>query len=108
MGSANITQNAKSAGAGPPAYSSPESFTPITHTEGKAQTTKMDVYSYGVLFGELMTCRFPENKDVFHDILQKVSIPHLKMIQQCTRDEPSDRPTMAKIIIMDILDKQLQ
>ena len=72
----------------------------------KAQTTKMDVYSYGVLFGELMTCWFPENKDVFCDILQKVSIPHLEMIQQCTKDEPSDRPTMAKI--MDILDKQLQ
>ena len=102
FGSANIARNAFTQAAGAAVYSSPESIAVVTVARRKRpqQTTKMDVFSYGVLLCEVMTCRFPE-VDKFEAMLQSISVsspPIGNIIQLCIEDEPKDRPTMKRVI----------
>ena len=96
FGSANKARQAITRGTGILIYSAPESF----KSANKAQTTKMDVYSYGVLFCEVMTCRFPD-PSVFRDMVQKIrsrSPPLYHIIRSCIKEDPNKRPIMKDVI----------
>ena len=99
FGSANKARQAMTRAAGAYVYSAPESLRSVVSAK-KAQTTKMDVFSYGVLFCEIMTCRFPD-EDVFQEMLQQVRSrsPSLyDLIFSCIKEDPSSRPIMKQII----------
>ena len=96
FGSANKARQAITQGTGTLVYSAPESF----KSANKVQTTKMDVYSYGVLLCEVMTCRFPD-PSVFQDMVQKIrsrSPPLYHIIRSCIKEDPSKRPIMKDVI----------
>ena len=91
-GSANFLQQLKTAGPGNPTYAAPEADIPTQ------QSTKMDVYSYGVLLLEICSQRFPDPEEC-ESLLQRVQQPAMvALIQQCMEREPSKRPTMSEII----------
>ena len=112
FGSAKIAQFAVTKGPGAFAYSAPEAFQSITNPDAiTKQTPKMDVFSYGVLLCEAITCRFPD-RDAFQDMLRQVyrisDIPrgsrstqgyllHALILSSCN-DDPSKRPTMNEVI----------
>ncbi|XP_019857164.1 PREDICTED: probable serine/threonine-protein kinase drkA isoform X1 [Amphimedon queenslandica] len=120
FGSAKLAQKAITEGPGAFAYSAPEAFQSIASQDPtKKQTTKMDVFSYGVLLCEIITCRFP-NRDIFRGMLHQVhgisnrpsgtrdtqgSLLH-SLIVSCCHDDSSRRPTMKEIIEqLDIISK---
>ena len=120
FGSAKLAENAITEGPGAFAYSAPEAFQNMANPDPtKKQTTKMDVFSYGILLCEIITCHFP-NRDIFQDMLHQVqsisnrpsgtrdtqgSLLH-SLIVSCCHDDPSTRPTMEQIIEqLDIISK---
>ena len=56
FGSANIARNATTTAPGALVYSPPECVATIVDIVRKKQTTKIDVFSFGVLLFEIMTC----------------------------------------------------
>ena len=99
FGSANKARYAVTQAAGSLVYSAPESVPSIVRVQ-KAQTTKIDVFSYGVLLCEVMTCRFPD-PSIFQDMLQQVrsrSPPLHYLILSCIKEDPSSRPLMKEVI----------
>ncbi|XP_019860329.1 PREDICTED: wall-associated receptor kinase-like 20 [Amphimedon queenslandica] len=108
FGSANIVRRAVSRAPGAEVYSAPECFQGVSNQYSAVQTPKMDVYSYGVLFCEALTCKFPDRSS-FQDMLQQVwsstksvglitrSLHH-ELIKSCTKDNPYKRPTMNEVI----------
>ena len=99
FGSANKARQAMTRAAGAYIYSAPESLRSLVSAK-KAQTTMMDVFSYGVLLCEVMTCHFPD-EDVFQDMLQQVrsrSPPLYDIILSCIKEDPSSRPIMKQVI----------
>ncbi len=103
FGSANLAKQARTAGAGAIVYSAPEMF-PSTDmfkpVPPKPQTTKVDVYSYGILILEVAVKEIPA-PETCYTFLQKVKKQSVQMhdlIVHCTQPSPSDRPTMADIL----------
>ena len=96
FGSANVAQMAMTPGPGALAYAAPE----VYREAREYQTTKIDVYSYGVLFCEVLNNQFPF-QDIFPTMLEKVreqwAMMH-EMILSCTAKNPADRPTMSDIV----------
>ena len=91
-GSANFLQQVTTVGPGNPAYAAPEA------SNTSLQSTKMDVYSYGVLLVEMATRRFPDKSTLALQI-QRIQIPRLpSLIQQCIQDEPSRRPHIIDLL----------
>ena len=72
-------------------------------TEAIQQTPQMDVYSYGILLCEVLTCRFPE-RGRFRAMLEQVTTLHRfgvtckDLIISCVNEDPHKRPTMKQII----------
>ena len=103
LGSANFLQNAQTMGEGAIVYSPPEvipqAFDPLV--EPPKQTVKIDVYSYGIVLCEVCTCRFPKAEDYRNMILQvQRERPQVyELIAECTKRDPSDRPSMAEVIV---------
>ena len=102
LGSANFLQDAQTKGEGCILYSAPEviprAFNP--RRERIPQTTKIDVYSYGILLCEVATSRFPSEEN-YWDMLESVrrDWPQLHtLIEQCTQERSDDRPTMETVL----------
>ena len=101
FGSANLAKLARTAGEGAIIYTAPEAF-PHTDplTKPPPLTTKVDIYSYGILTCEVITGQLPLT-DQYHDMLQEVRGRWefmYNLIVQCTKRSPQDRPTMAQVL----------
>ena len=109
FGSANVAPKAFTQGMGTLVYSAPESIpSSVLDTEKQQLTTKMDVFSYGVLLCEVLTSSFP-NADQFQTMLRSVSRsspPIGQLVQDCINRNPKERPTMKQVIQQ--IDKQLK
>ena len=98
FGSANMAKQSKTVGAGAVLYSAPEMFASITSAQ--KQTSKVDVYSYGVLLVEVTSRKMP-TQETHQEMLQVLRTQHPdihKLIVQCTEHSPANRPTMADIL----------
>jgi ubiquitin thioesterase CYLD/serine/threonine-protein kinase TNNI3K len=106
FGSAKLTSRASTPAPGTAIYSAPEI---LPATKGK-QTVKVDVYSFGVLYCEILLARsVPPNLDPTADDFFKF-ISDLKRLKgkdihhtahSCTNKNPKKRPTM-KDVLQDI------
>ena len=95
FGSAKQSRQAYSEGAGAIVYSAPESFPQGWKERRKRQTTKMDVYSYGIVFCEILLCQFPEQ----HNLIDQIDDFNLRsLIDSCVMTEPEKRPSMKDIL----------
>ena len=92
FGSANLSRLSKTTAPGAEVYGAPE--------VPREQTTKMDVYSYGILLCELLTNQFPL-REAFPSMLQILAnnwrLMH-QLVLICTKDSPKDRPNMSYIL----------
>ncbi len=91
-GSVNLVRQLHTENPGSPAYSAPEAETP------SQQTTKMDIYSFGVLMLEMLTGQLlaPENRS---SLFRQVHHEHLlRLLQRCLSERPADRPSAENIM----------
>ena len=102
FGSGNITRDVSTQALGTTVYSAPEFLGGNLATRKRQpQTTKMDVFSFGVLSCEVMAGSFPE-PDRLYALQQSVSDsspPVGDLIQICIDENPEDRPSMRQVIM---------
>ena len=99
LGSTNFEKNARTAGEGAIIYSAPEAF-PSLHSSSIKQTVKMDNYSYGILFCEVINRRLP-TRQYWNEMTQYLAKNWSSMhdiILSCTKYDPEERPTMERIL----------
>lgn len=96
FGSANLARLATTPGPGAIVYAAPEVFKHDQHQ----QTSKVDVYSYGILLCEVLTNQFPL-QDAFAGMLSAVRgtswITH-QLISSCISHESGMRPDMSDVL----------
>ncbi|XP_065889972.1 probable serine/threonine-protein kinase DDB_G0271682 [Dysidea avara] len=95
LGSAQFANIAQTLAPGCVVYAAPE-----VRQESSAhnQTTKMDVYSYGVLIIEILIRQMPlGNVADLITTIQPTWPTFVPLIRQCTTNEPSRRPTMIQV-----------
>ena len=101
FGSANLARLSKTAGEGAIIYTAPESFPQTDPTAKRVpHTTKIDVYSYGILLCEVITAKLPDPEQ-YLDRLAQVKTQSAEMHQLivwCTKRNPPERPTMAHVL----------
>jgi len=102
FGSANLVRFSTTPGEGAIIYTAPEAFPlhPSSPTPPPPQTPKIDVYSYGVLVGEVVTQEFP-NPNTLPEMVQQVRMkwPQIHpLVTASIKYSPDDRPTMACIL----------
>ncbi len=101
FGSANLAKQSVTTGAGAIVYCAPEMFPQNDcRTPPLPQTTKVDVFSYGVLLLEVILKEMPTT-DTRYFMFQRAEKQWKKMydlIVLCTKHFPMDRPTMAEIL----------
>ena len=90
-GTANFASQLQTENPGSPVYTA-ESRDPAL------QTSKMDIYSFGVLLLEMCTCEFPV-PECRAELLESIDDPQLlKLIRQCLNDNKDKRPTATQIV----------
>ena len=98
FGSANLVKQATTAGAGAIVYCAPEMFpNEDISVPPQPQTTKVDVFSYGILMLEVIVKEMP-TPSTRYTMLQQVKGKWHELIVQCTKPLPCDRPAMADIL----------
>ena len=91
-GSANFVRHTTTAGPGNPTYAAPEASHP------EQQSTKMDVFSFGVLLVEMCAGELAP-QEVRDRLLGSIQWPPMvALIQSCLRHDPQRRPDMATVI----------
>ena len=96
LGSAQFANIAQTLAPGCVVYAAPEVR---QESSARNQTTKMDVYSYGVLLIEVLIREMPLGNVA--DLITSIQLTWPKfvpLIRQCTTNEPSRRPTMIQVI----------
>ena len=103
FGSANLASRSHTLGEGAIIYAAPETFPklpkPSLHNS-HPQTTKIDVYSFGILTGEVLMEELPD-PDSLSLTLQCVAAqwPQAhRMMVHCIKQNPNERPDMATVI----------
>ena len=103
FGSANWAKQASTMAEGAIVYLAPEAYpTPpsLLHRGLPPQTTKIDVYSYGIMLCEVALKEFPD-PDHLHVTKEKMRTKHVplhSLVVKCTQDLPDRRPTMAAVL----------
>ena len=103
LGSANLATLAHTAVPGAIIYAAPETLPQFAHNPGFSpprQTTKIDVYSYGILLCEVVTSQLPDPaqyQKMLGQVQHQWPFMH-NLIISCTRPNPDDRPTMAEVL----------
>ena len=92
-GSVNLQKQLTTKNPGNPVYSAPESSDP------SMQTTKMDIFSFGVLLVEMCTAQFPEvatREAMIRSIRERRWV---EMIRRCTQEDQQQRLSASRIIV---------
>ena len=102
FGSANWAKEASTMGDGALVYAAPEAYPvhPSLNVKPPPQTTKIDVYSYGILLCEVALREFP-NPDTLHKTIAKVKVKHdslHSLVLMCTENDPEQRSTMSGVL----------
>ena len=102
FGSANWARQACTMGEGAIVYTAPEAFPthPSLGVKPQPQTTKIDVYSYGILVCEVTLREFPD-PDHLREMKEKMKTKHVllhTLVMKCTEPMPDKRPTMAAVL----------
>ena len=93
LGTAKLQRLVATAGPGAIIYGAPEAADPSKHS------SKMDVYSFGVLVVEVLTQTLPfQNLTTLKDQVQQQFPQYHQLVTSCTNQQSSDRPTMYDII----------
>ena len=104
FGSANLACYSVTIGEGAFMYSAPEMFMTSDPTSPALQTTKVDVYSYGVVLCEVIAEKLPDPPNYrFQSLLPMVRATWRAihdLVISCTKQRPRERPTMATVIDM--------
>ena len=91
-GSVNLQNKLQTENPGNPVYSAPEARIP------SRQSTKMDIFSYGVLLVEMCTARFPD-EDKRAAMIRSIQERHwVDLIHQCLQQDSRQRPMVSEII----------
>ena len=91
-GSVNFLRRLTTIGPGNPFYAAPEADTP------SQQSSKMDIFSFGVLLLEMASCRFPDPSARERHI-GRVRQPELvAVIRQCTSQDRDRRPSAGELL----------
>ena len=91
-GSVNLQNQLQTENPGNPVYSAPEARIP------SRQSTKMDIFSYGVLLVEMCTARFPDVDKRAAMIRSIQERQWVDMIHQCLQQDSRQRPMASEII----------
>ena len=95
LGTAKIQQYCTTPGPGALGYAAPEVANPKYHS------TKMDVYSFGVLVLETLTKTLPfQNLNTLKVQVKEQFPQYHQLVTSCTNQQSSDRPTMYDVIKM--------
>ena len=91
-GSVNLLQNLRTIGPGSPVYAAPEVNIP------PLQSSKMGIFSFGVLLVEICTACFPNVANREH-LIQSIQHPDMvALIRQCLAEDRDARPSASDII----------
>ena len=96
FGSAKLAMEAKTTAPGAFVYAAPE----VRKEMGIRQTTKLDVYSYGILLCEVIVEQFPDEESfpsMMKEVRGKWAFMH-RLITSCVQDDRDERPTMSYIL----------
>ena len=92
-GSVNLLQRLRTATPGNPTYAAPEA------ENATLQSSKMDIFSFGVLLVEMCTAHFPELDDREH-LIQSIQQPDMvALIRRCLAEDRDARPSASDLII---------
>ena len=100
FGSAKMARAATTKAAGAMVYSAPECLQSVVDFEEKKQSPKADVFSFGILLCETLTCQFPAH-GVFRNLMEQVRSRERflhSLIASCVEKNPEKRPTMDQVI----------